>query len=66
MPGQRKVSREVNHDPYWIMVLLEDEGWSLWDSTHDVGDAVDMFHETEIEPGEQAALIRVLDIRREA
>ncbi len=57
--------RPVVTDLYWLMRLLQDENWSLWESSDDFKTAQAMYAETEIDlPGEQKALVRVVEIEQ--
>jgi hypothetical protein len=59
------IDRSKNEYLYWVLRLLQDEGWSLWSGSDDLKTARILFEEEEIElEGEQKALVRVIELEK--
>lgn len=59
------MTRPKNNHLYWIMKLLQDEGWSIFESSDDLKSARFLFDEEEAElEGEQVALVRVIELKK--
>jgi len=59
------IDRSKNEYLYWVLRLLQDEGWSLWNGSDDLKTARILFEEEEIElEGEQKALVRVIELEK--
>jgi len=59
------IDRPINEHLYWVLRLLQDEGWSLWNGSDDLKTARILFEEEEIElEGEQKALVRVIELEK--
>ena len=59
------IDRSKNECLYWVLRLLQDEGWSLWNGSDDLKTARILFEEEEIElEGEQKALVRVIELEK--
>jgi len=59
------IDRSKNECLYWVLRLLQDEGWSLWNGSDDLKTAHILFKEEEIElEGEQKALVRVIELEK--